>query len=140
MKTHRMGTALITGASSGIGKAFAVKLASQGYHLVLVARRLQKLKDIAQELEQRHAIVAKDVSIITRLANVEKSNVNENWLECFKEHGVRFVVLDPSQDKNLIETLRRQPEWLVNYEGQEVVIFARSQPRCLYGSKPVQTS
>lgn len=64
--------------------------------------------------------------MMARLAKVEKSNVNENWLECFEEHDVRFVVLDPSRDGGLVEILRRQPGWLVDLEDHEVVVFARS--------------
>jgi short-subunit dehydrogenase len=54
--THpRPGTALITGASSGIGTAFAHELAQRGYKLILVARREAKLNDLAQELETKFA-------------------------------------------------------------------------------------
>ncbi len=49
-------TAVITGASSGLGESFARRLASDGYNLILVARRQKKLEAIAQELEAAHGI------------------------------------------------------------------------------------
>ncbi len=48
--------ALVTGASSGIGKAFAELLAANGLNLLLVARRLSQLEELASRLRKKYAI------------------------------------------------------------------------------------
>lgn len=55
-------TALITGASAGIGAAIARELNSQSYSLILLARRLSSLQTLNQELGGQHQIIECDVN------------------------------------------------------------------------------
>jgi len=69
-------TALITGPTAGIGRAFADKLAVEGYDLVLVARDEARLKELATELTRLHGVacevLAADLTEPAELALVEK--------------------------------------------------------------------
>ncbi|MBB3731133.1 SDR family NAD(P)-dependent oxidoreductase [Nonomuraea dietziae] len=49
-------TSLVTGASSGIGAEFATQLAAQGYDLVLVARSVGKMDELAERLRAAHSV------------------------------------------------------------------------------------
>jgi uncharacterized protein len=59
--------AVVTGASSGIGAAFANELAARKYDLILAARRQERLEEIARSLRQAHAVSAE--VLVTDLAS-----------------------------------------------------------------------
>ncbi len=66
--------ALVTGASAGIGREFAEQLADRGYDLVLVARRPDKLEEVADEVARRGGaaeVLAADLVTPEGLAAVE---------------------------------------------------------------------
>ena len=65
--TSTPGTAVVTGASSGIGKVYADRLAARGYDLLLVARRGDRLQAIAEDLETRYGVHAE--SFVADLAS-----------------------------------------------------------------------
>jgi len=54
-------TAVITGASSGIGKEFAWQLAAEGYDLLLVARREYLLANLKAEIEAKHGVTVETI-------------------------------------------------------------------------------
>jgi len=57
--TGNKGTAVITGASAGIGMVYADRLAKQGYNLLLVARRADRLQQLTKDLSAKYGTTAK---------------------------------------------------------------------------------
>lgn len=72
--------ALVTGASSGIGETFARKLSSRGCSLLLVARRKERLEQLASELGHAEAIAA-DLTVGGDVRRVEERIAAEQNLE-----------------------------------------------------------
>ncbi|MFD2925732.1 SDR family oxidoreductase [Halobacillus naozhouensis] len=65
-------TAIITGASSGIGKSIAKHLAEEGAHVVLAARRSERLQQLADDVERQYNVRAKVVETdVTKRSDVE---------------------------------------------------------------------
>lgn len=62
--------ALITGASSGIGRDMAKELSKIGYDLILVARDLEKLNEVKQELPTNVEVVCMDISDVQNCKNL----------------------------------------------------------------------
>jgi short-subunit dehydrogenase len=69
--------ALVTGASSGIGRAYAQRLAASGYDLVVVARRADRLEELKETLQRDHGVsvqtLVADLSTDAGMSAVESS-------------------------------------------------------------------
>lgn len=71
--TNTLGTAVVTGASSGIGKVYAEKLAERGFDLILVARRADRLSALAEQLKTKHGVsVANVVADLSKPDDLER--------------------------------------------------------------------
>lgn len=81
-------TALITGASSGIGYEISRILAEQGHDLVLVARREQNLIHLARFLEKEHKIKAKVIA-----ADLTDPSAANRIYQCLKKESIPVDIL-----------------------------------------------
>lgn len=110
-QSSRRPRALITGASSGIGAAFAERLAAKRYHLVLVARRTERLDELAARLRQEHGIevevITADLTETADLLRVEARAAAEPKIDLLVNnagvgsHGA-FATLDPDREEREI--------------------------------------
>ena len=114
-----MATALITGATAGIGAAYAKLLAKEGFDLVLVARDLPRLKGVAKELSNLYKIKAEtikaDLTKPAQLAKVEKRLANNSKpIEVLINNagfGLKdsFLVSNLAREQELLDVLVTAP-------------------------------
>ena len=99
--------AVITGASSGLGKQMTYAFAEQGADLVLIARRIEKLEEIKKELEKKKVKVLTIKCDVTNTKDIEKAAK-----EAEKEYGKVDILINcagSSKDKGVLNML--DEEW-----------------------------
>jgi short-subunit dehydrogenase len=119
-----MTTALVTGATAGIGESFTRLLASKGYDLVLVARDKKRLQERAKSLASKYKIEVEilqaDLSVPTQLARVEKRLSNSKKPIEVLINNAGFGIKDSFLSSNitdellLIDVLARAPMQLMH--------------------------
>ena len=57
----------------------------------------------------------------------ETTHSPENWLQIFDEENVQLIILDSHLDIELINIIRLQPEWNLDFEDDELVIFTSTK-------------
>src|SRR5207253_1480307 len=108
-----MGTALITGASAGLGLEYAKLFAADKHDLVLVARRRDKLDELGKELQKQHGIKTLVVAADLQTAGapqqifdeVTKANVEVEFLVNNAGFGTTgaFVELDHAKELGQVQ-------------------------------------
>lgn len=88
MRSYQGRTALITGASAGIGEVFARKFASLGANVVLVARSEEKLQRLAADLTSRYSIKATVVAL-----DLSSAGAPEALLQRTRSEGIAVDIL-----------------------------------------------
>lgn len=84
-----MPTAMITGASSGIGRELAILFAKKKYNLLLLARSEEKLKNLKKELEENYSIICN--LIFYDLSNIDKEKIKE-MENIIKEYDLDILI------------------------------------------------
>jgi short-subunit dehydrogenase len=111
-------TALITGASSGIGIALARIFAANGFNLVLTARRTERLVALAQELHAAHGIDARPMP-----TDLARPDAPANLIAALERAGTTIDVL-VNNAGYAVPGLYRETQWEVQRDFLQVLVTA----------------
>lgn len=107
---NNKGTAVVTGASSGIGAVYADRLAGQGYDLVLVARRADRLEELAEKLRHAHgskvSVISADLADDNDVRRVEQAiSADESVTLLVNNAGLGGAQVVATADADLAERM-----------------------------------
>jgi len=117
LKSFKNKTVIITGASSGIGRACAIEFASKGANIVLAARKYQSLVELGAELQQKYHIKALSVQCDVSKEEDCKSLIEQTLLEfsgidlLINNAGISMRALFKDLDLNVLKTLMDVNFW-----------------------------
>ncbi len=147
--------ALVTGASSGLGKAFAERLARDQHDLIIVARRGDRLEELARQLQNEHHVsveaVVADLSDSTRIVALERRIAETSGLALLINNAgfggfAPFVEITASQAERLIAvqvtavtrlTRAALPAMIAQGEGAIINVSSRLAMSGAMGSPPM---
>ena len=99
-------TALVTGASSGIGYEISKYLAKRGYDIILVARNRQALENLKKEIKTNVQIVCMDLSVVDNCVKLYENFKDENIDVLINNAGFgmygNFDILDMNKEIEMI--------------------------------------
>jgi uncharacterized protein len=114
MFTYTGKTALITGASSGIGEAFARELGRRGMSLILVARSEKKLQTLAAEIAQKYKVQAEVI-----VADLSQAGAASQILQAVEQRKLTVDLLINNAGLGLHGAFETLP---ANYDQQQVMV------------------
>lgn len=101
-----MAKALVTGASSGIGRDIAKELSKRGYDIILVARNEEKLNEVASEIKTKVEVIPMDISVVDNCKKLYGMVEDVDILVNNAGFGVfgKFINTDLDREVKLIDT------------------------------------
>ena len=101
-----MAKALVTGASSGIGRDIAKELSKRGYDIILVARNEEKLNEVASEIKTKVEVIPMDISVVDNCKKLYSMVEDVDILVNNAGFGVfgKFINTDLDREVKLIDT------------------------------------
>ncbi|MFW9878743.1 MAG: SDR family NAD(P)-dependent oxidoreductase [Candidatus Thorarchaeota archaeon] len=118
------GLVLITGASAGIGEEFARQLASQGFDLILIARRKNKLEKLSKELHEKYSVFAEAF-----VGDLSKLDDNYKIVSKIKEIDNLDMLINNAGygiNKTFLQTNIMQHIDMINVHFTSVVMFCHA--------------